>query len=196
MYPAYRTGTYRTPEAVSGLSGLPASSRGGNVAARSDRDRRDARPFRPPSIRPSRSGSPTGHDNTWRSSVSGRSRGTSSSAAVVRPNCWSTSSTPCSPASSVQTSAQQRVVVRQVRPGDVHHGNGRNRRLHLGLDAGVVARGAGGESSVASTCRSLVVAARYNSRTYSTSARSPCVRPSASYAARNTSDGNSSSRKR
>ena len=44
--------------------------------------------------------------------------------------------------------------------------------------------------------RSPVVAAKCNRRTYSTSARSPCVRPSASYAARNTSDGNSSSRKR
>ena len=67
-------------------------------------------------------------------------RGTSSSAAVVRPNCFSNAVNPCSAASSAHASGQQRVVPQQIRTGYVHHGHGRDGRSHLSLDAGVVAR--------------------------------------------------------
>ena len=64
MYPALRTGTYRTPEAV---SGLPASPRGGNLVARSDHDRRDAAPVQTAvDAAVARSGSPTGAHETLR----------------------------------------------------------------------------------------------------------------------------------
>ncbi len=64
MYPALRTGTYRTPEAV---SGLPACPRGGNLVARSDHDRSDAAPVQTAvDAAVARSGSPTGAHETLR----------------------------------------------------------------------------------------------------------------------------------